>query len=142
MTQHIDITPRAWSAAAKVVAVEAFAALALAVAAVLTDPLGALLAGIAAAGLAATALRDGLARPTLAVTGDGLAIRPVLRPVTVAWREVVAVRAVDDRRGLARTSALEVELADSLLSVAGRRLGADPHEVAAQVTALRPAAGR
>ncbi|MQA33428.1 PH domain-containing protein [Modestobacter roseus] len=106
--------------------------LALAVAAVFSDPAGRLLLGAAALLLGVVAVRDAVARPRLIVGPEGVTVRGLLRATTIAW-PALRVRLREQRRWGVRGRTLELEDArdDAVLVVLGRRdLGADPAAVA------------
>ena len=120
-----------------VVALAAAAVAAAFVAAVADGPTGRLFAGIAAALLAAEALRGALLRPALRATEDGLDLVVAFRREHVPWPDVEAVRADRQRRRLVSSTWLEVDTGDRLLALPSYRLGAPAAEVAAAVNARR-----
>jgi Bacterial PH domain len=108
------------------------AGLGLALAVPLVDPLGRLLLGAAALLLLGLAARDALLRPRVQAGADGVTVRALSGPTTIAWR-YARVRVRTSRRWGMRTRTLELEdrTDDAVLLVLGRReLGVDPETVA------------
>ncbi len=118
----------------------AFAALGLILAIVgvtgITDPPGRALSGVAAVGLlmfAITALR---ARPKLAITAEGLALRGPLRTTTLHRADITRIRITEIRRIGRKVRLLEIDTADDRLYVLTRwDLGTDPLDVLDALTA-------
>ena len=104
--------------------------LAIASVTVVTDPPGRIMMGIAALGLILFAGASWRARPKLAITRDGLAIRGWWRTQLLQRSDVRSVRITEFRR-LARTMRLlEVDTIDGRLTVFSRwDLGTDPVNV-------------
>ncbi|WP_227022987.1 PH domain-containing protein [Actinomadura rubrobrunea] len=97
-----------------------------------------LLAGIAAVGLAALALRDVLAPVRVAADADGVTVvRGYAGRRRLAWSDVTAVRVDERRRLLTHTRLLEIETADDLFLFSFFDLGADVRDVAAELERLR-----
>jgi len=108
-----------------------------------TDPVGLLMAGVAAVGLITLAVFGTRARPRLRVDADGLTVGGVFGSRHHPWPFVQDVRVLQVRRLGRRTSMLEVDTVsatgDERLLVFGRLdLAADPEDVAPQIRALRP----
>jgi hypothetical protein len=108
-----------------------------------TDPVGLLMAGVAAVGLITVAVFGTRARPRLRVDADGLTVGGVFGSRHHPWPFVQDVRVLQVRRLGRRTSMLEVDTVsatgDERLLVFGRfDLAADPEDVAPQIRALRP----
>jgi len=102
------------------------------------DAAGRLLAGIAAALLAAYVITDLVFWPRLVATGAGLRIRTPTTRATLPWSDVDAVR-VDERSHLGLTSrTLEIDAGALLVVLSRRALGADPREVAQLLAAFGP----
>ncbi|WP_242907016.1 PH domain-containing protein [Actinomadura terrae] len=98
-----------------------------------------LLAGVAAVGLAALALRDLVAPVRVAADPGGVAV------VTgyagrrhLPWSAVTAIRVDERRRLLLHTRLLEIETADDLYLFSAFDLGADVHDVAEALYRIRP----
>ena len=105
--------------------------LGLALAVLLVDPLGRVLVGGAALLLLGLAGHDALVRPRLRAGADGVTVRALSGPTTIAWPQV-RVRLRTQRRWGLRSRTLELEDAadDAVLVVLGRReLGTDPQLV-------------
>ncbi|WP_207401135.1 PH domain-containing protein [Actinomadura roseirufa] len=98
-----------------------------------------LLAGVAAAGLAALALRDLLAPVRVAADREGVTVvAGYAGHRRVPWAEVTAIRVDERRRLLLHTRILEIETATGLHLFSGFDLGADVHDVAEALYRLRP----
>jgi hypothetical protein len=115
----------------------------LALGAVVLDPAGRLLAGVAAVLVLALVVRDLLSRPRLSAGPDGVRVRTLTGPRSLPWADVrVAVR-VTRRLGMS-SRLLELDTATGpddagVLVLLGRRdLGADPEDVARALRALDP----
>jgi hypothetical protein len=99
-----------------------------------TDPLGRILFGVVAAGLAGEALRSALLRPVVAVTAEGLLVVEGLRRVLLPWPEIRAVRAV--RLGhLMPGRVLEVETGARSFVWGSYRLGVRAEDAASAIGA-------
>ncbi|MFV2173285.1 PH domain-containing protein [Actinomadura sp. LOL_016] len=131
---------REWRVPAAQVAVKWAAAAAVAVLAALSadDRQFLLLAGAAALGLAAVALRDVLA--PVRVAADAAAVTVVAGYAgrrRIPWDEVAAVRVDERRRLLLHTRLLEIETADDLHLFSRFDLGTEVDDVAAALGELR-----
>jgi hypothetical protein len=105
--------------------------------ALLTDPAGRLLFGIAGVGMLLLAGTDLLVRPRLEADAAGLRLRTLSVRRDLPWSQVERV-VVDERNryGLkART--LEVDAGDTLVVLGRRSMGADPREVADALARIR-----
>ncbi|MDP9100861.1 MAG: PH domain-containing protein [Actinomycetota bacterium] len=89
------------------------------------DRAGRLLLGLAAAALAAVAVRDLLCRPVLSADGTGLRLQTGWRPRAVPWSDVVSIRLVTERR----TRVLAVDGGSWLVLLSRHRLDAAPAAV-------------
>ncbi|WP_026414587.1 PH domain-containing protein [Actinomadura oligospora] len=121
-------------------AVKIAAAVALAALTVLSldDPQFVLLAGVAAVGATALAVRDVLAPVRLEADVEGLtAVRGYATRTRLAWPEVTAVRVDERRRLFSKTLLLEIETEDDLIMLSRFDLGADVRDVADTLTELR-----
>ncbi|MBE1537290.1 PH domain-containing protein [Actinomadura algeriensis] len=131
---------REWRVPVAQVVVKWAAALAAAALAAVSadDPQFVLLAGAAALGLAALALRDVLA--PVRVAADAEAVTVVAGYAgrrRIPWGEVAAVRVDERRRLLLHTRLLEIETADDLHLFSRFDLGAEVDDVAAVLGELR-----
>ncbi|WP_374023663.1 PH domain-containing protein [Mycobacterium sp. HNNTM2301] len=103
---------------------------------VVTDPPGRILTGIAAAGLILFAGATWRARPKLAITAEGLALRGWLRTQLLRPSDIKIIRITEFRRYGRKVRLLEVETADDGLVLFSRwDLGTDPLEVLDALTA-------
>jgi hypothetical protein len=142
---------REWSPAAGLVAVGWIGALAAVGWCVqlwldYSDPVGRLLAGLLAVGLIVAAAFGTRARPRLRADADGLTVGGFRRARHYPWPLVSGVRVLERRRFGLSNALLEVDTltadGDERLLVFGRLdLAEDPHDVAPQLLALRPARG-
>lgn len=95
-----------------------------------------IVAGVAAAGVAAWAVRDLLVPVRLTADGAGLTVTTGLARRRLSWSQVDRVR-VDVRR---RSRLLEIDVGETLYLLSRSDLDADLDEVAARLEALRAAA--
>ncbi|WP_033726423.1 PH domain-containing protein [Mycobacterium avium] len=110
--------------------------MAIAAVTVVTDPPGRVLAGVAAAGLLVFAGMSWRARPKLAITPDGLAVRGWYRTQVLPRPDIKIIRIIEFRRYGRTVRLLEVESTDGGLVVLSRwDLGADPLQVLDALTA-------
>jgi len=101
-----------------------------------TDLPGRILTGIAAAGLILFAGMTWRARPKLAITPGGLALRGWFRTQVLQRSDIKIIRITEFRRHGRRVRLLEVETVDSGLTLLSRwDLGTDPLEVLDALTA-------
>jgi PH (Pleckstrin Homology) domain-containing protein len=108
----------------------------------ITDPPGRILTGIAAVGLVAFAIMSWRARPKLAITDDGLAVRGWWRTRVLTRRDIKLVRITEFRRIGRKVRLLEIDTADDRLLVLTRwDLGTDPVEVLDALTRAGYAGG-
>jgi hypothetical protein len=121
-----------WSPRTGEVVATALAGVGLALATALVDPVGRVLVGGAALLLLALAARDAVLRPRVRTGQDGVTVRALSGPTTIAWPAVVVRVRTHRRWGVrARTLELEDRTDDAVLLVLGRReLGTDPDTVA------------
>jgi hypothetical protein len=121
--------------------------LGLALAVLVVDTAGKLLLGTAAVLAFALVARDVVARPRLSAGPDGVDVRGWATRRHLPW-PLLRVRVRETRRLGIRGRTLELDTAagpddDGVLVVLGRRdLGADPEDVARELRALDPTAGR
>lgn len=100
------------------------------------DRAGLLLVGLAGLFLVGLAVADTVVRPRLAADGDGVTVRTVGRRLSAPWAGV-AFRLRPGRRLGVAAHTLELDLGDRLVVLGRRELGADPVDVAAELTRLR-----
>ncbi|MBI2700059.1 MAG: PH domain-containing protein [Mycobacterium sp.] len=106
------------------------AVLAIATVTLVTDPPGRVIAGIAAVGLLLFAMASWRARPKLAITPEGLAVRGWLRTQVLRRDVIKIIRISEFRRHGRRVRLLELETVDGGLLILSRwDLGTDPLEV-------------
>jgi hypothetical protein len=104
--------------------------MAVGVVTVVTDPPGRLLLGVAAVGLLAFATMSWRARPKLAITDTGLAVRGWFRTQVLAHSDLAGIRITEFRRLARKVRLLEVDTVDDQLFVFTRwDLGTDPLHV-------------
>jgi hypothetical protein len=121
-----------WSPRVAGTVVTAVAGLALALAALVVDPVGRVLVGGAALLLLGVAAQDALVRPRLRTDALGVTARRLTGATRIPW-PVLQARVRNQRRWGVRSTTLELEdrSDDTVLVVLGRReLGADPAVVA------------
>ncbi|WP_235828582.1 PH domain-containing protein [Actinomadura rubteroloni] len=105
------------------------------------DTAGSLLAGVAAAGLAALALRDVLAPERLRADAAGVTVvAGFAGRRRVAWPEITGIEVDERRRALVRSRLLEIRTEDDLHLLSAYDLGADVADVAGELDRLRAAA--
>lgn len=123
--------PAAIAGCAAAGAVVVVAAVALA-----TDGAGRVLAGAAGFGLLVFAAGSWRARPKLALTADGLAVRGWWRAQLLARAAIKTVRIIEFRRIGRNVRLLEIETVDDRLLIFSRwDLGTDPRSVLHALTA-------
>lgn len=111
-------------------------AMAIASVTVVTDPPGRILAGIAAAGLILFAGLSWRARPKLAITPDGLALRGWFRTQLFQHSDIKIIRITEFRRYARKVRLLELETVPGALVIFSRwDLGTEPLEVLDALTA-------
>jgi hypothetical protein len=115
--------------------------IAIAAAALASDPAGRLLLAGAALVLLAYTLTDLVYRPRLTVTADGLQLRTPATRGLIPWSEVEAVHADTRQRAGLRSVTLEIDAGERLVVFSRRALGADPADVAGLISAFRPRSG-
>lgn len=104
------------------------------------DPRRALVAGVAAAGVAAFTLRDLVAPVRLAADPEGVTVvSGYARRVRLPWSAVEAVRVDERSRYGVRAAYLEVDAGESIHVYSAYDLGTPLDEVAATLCALRAA---
>jgi hypothetical protein len=110
--------------------------MAIACVTIVTDTPGRLLTGIAALGLILFAGVSWRARPKLAITPHGLALRGWFRTQLLRQSDIKIIRITEFRRFGRKVRLLEVEMADGGLVIFSRwDLGTDPLDVLDALTA-------
>ena len=110
--------------------------LAIAAVTVITDPPGRVLVGVAGVGLLAFAILSLRARPKLAISPDGLAVRGWFRTRVIRPEDIALIRITEFRRLARKVRLLEVDTRDDHLLVFTRwDLGTDPLDVLDALTA-------
>jgi Bacterial PH domain len=105
-------------------------AMAIAGVTVITDAPGRVMAGIATLGLILFAGFSWRARPKLAITSDGLALRGWFRTQLLRPSDIKIIRITEFRRWARTVRLLEIETADGGLTVLSRwDLGTNPLDV-------------
>ncbi|MGA8254437.1 MAG: PH domain-containing protein [Mycobacterium sp.] len=128
----------AWGPSPAGIAGCGFAGVLMAIACVtlVTDPPGRFLTGIAAAGLILFASLSWRARPKLAITPNGLALRGWFRTQLLRPSDIKIIRITEFRRYARRVRLLELETARGALVIFSRwDLGTEPLEVLDALTA-------
>ena len=111
-------------------------AMAIASVTLVTDPPGRILTGIAAVGLILFAGLSWRARPKLAITPDGLALRGWFRTQLFQQSDIKIIRITEFRRYARKVRLLELETVDGGLVIFSRwDLGTEPLEVLDALTA-------
>jgi hypothetical protein len=117
--------------------------MAIACVTVVTDLPGRVMTGLAAAGLILFASASWRARPKLAITPAGLAIKGWFRTQLLRRPDVKIIRITEFRRYGRKVRLLEIETTgDSLLILSRWDLGTDPLDVLDALTAADYAGGR
>lgn len=110
--------------------------MAIAAVTLVTDLPGRVLAGVAAVGLILFAGMSWCARPKLAITPEGLALRGWFRTQLLQGSDIKIIRIMEFRRYGRKVRLLEVEKADGDLVLFSRwDLGTDPVQVLDALTA-------
>ena len=127
-----------WSPPAAGIAACGFVGALMAIVAVtaVTDPPGRLLTGIAAVGLLTFAIMSWRARPKLAITPQGVAVRGWWHTRVLGHADIKLVRITEFRRLARKMRLLEIDTTDDRLHVFTRwDLGTDPLDVLDALTA-------
>jgi hypothetical protein len=111
-------------------------AMAIACVTLVTDPPGRILTGIAAVGLILFAGASWRARPKLAITPDGLALKGWFRTQLFRHSDIKIIRITEFRRYARKVRLLELETVNGGLVIFSRwDLGTEPVEVLDALTA-------
>jgi hypothetical protein len=105
--------------------------------AVVADPAGRVLFGVAAAGLLALVAADLVLRPRLTADAGGVGVRTLAVRRRLPWSALQRVD-VDERTRYGLTSrTLELDAGETLVVLGRRSLGSDPREVADALARIR-----
>ncbi|MGV9776860.1 PH domain-containing protein [Streptosporangium sp. NPDC003464] len=129
-----------WRVRRDLLVLKAVAALAFAVATVLSigDPRGMILAGAATLMMATLALRDVLAPVRLSADGEGLVVvRGFAGLQRVPWSAVERIRVDTRTRFASRTGVLEIDTGEAVFVLSQFDLGAPCQEVADELCSFR-----
>jgi hypothetical protein len=105
--------------------------------ALVADPVGRILFGIAALGLLLLAASDLLLRPRLAAGPTGLQVRTLTSSRRLPWPEVERVEVDEHTRYGLTARTLELESDGELIVLGKRTLGQDPRDVADTLARIR-----
>ena len=126
-----------WSPRPAGTAVAILAGLVVLLLALLADPAGRLLLGIAALGLLTVGVADLLLRPRLVADRTGVQVRTLASRHRLPWSAIQRV-AVDEHTRYGLTSrTLELEAGELFVVLGKRALGADPRDVADTLARIR-----
>jgi hypothetical protein len=134
-------TSAAWSPRPVETAVAVLGGLILLLLALLADPAGRLLLGVAALGLLTVAGADLLLRPRLAADLTGVQVRTLATRKRLPWSAVQRVDVDEHTRHGLTSRTLELEAGELLVVLSKRTLGADPRDVADALARIRYRAG-
>lgn len=126
-----------WSPRPVETAVAVLVGLAVLLLAVLADPAGRLLLGVAALGLLTVAAADVLLRPRLAADRTGIRIRTLTTRHRLPWSAIGRVDVDEHTRYGLTSRTLELEAGELLVVLGKRTLGADPRDVADTLARIR-----
>ena len=105
--------------------------------ALLADPGGRLLLGVAALGLLAVGAADVLLRPRLAADRAGIRVRTLASRHHLPWSAIGRVEVDEHTRYGLTSRTLELEAGELFVVLSKRTLGADPRDVADTLARLR-----
>jgi hypothetical protein len=103
------------------------------------DPIGRLLAMIAAILLLGYVISDFVFSPRLVAGPEGITVRSPFTRAQLAWSDIEDVRADTRFRLGLRSTNLEVDTGSTLVVLSRRAIGTDPVLAAEQIQAVRPA---
>jgi Bacterial PH domain len=129
--------PAQWSPRPAQTAAAILAGLVVLVLAVLADPAGRLLLGVAALGLLAVGAADLLLRPRLAADRAGIQVRTLASRHRLPWSAIKRVDVDEHTRYGLTSRTLELEAGELFVVLGKRALGADPREVADTLARIR-----
>jgi hypothetical protein len=105
--------------------------------AVLADPAGRLLLGVAALGLLAVGAADVVLRPRLAADRTGVQVRTLASSHRLPWSAIQRVDVDEHTRYGLTSRTLELEAGELFVVLGKRALGADPRDVADVLARIR-----
>ena len=126
-----------WSPRPVETAVAILAGLVVLLLALLADPGGRLLLGVAALGLLALGVADVLLRPRLAADRAGIRVRTLVSRHHLPWSAIGRVEVDEHTRYGLTSRTLELEAGELFVVLGKRTLGADPRDVADTLARLR-----
>jgi len=126
-----------WSPRPVETAVAILAGLVILLLALLADPGGRLLLGVAALGLLAVGAADVLLRPRLAADRAGIRVRTLASRHHLPWSAIGRVEVDEHTRYGLTSRTLELEAGELFVVLSKRTLGADPRDVADTLARLR-----
>ena len=129
--------PVHWSPRPLETAVAILAGLVVLLLALLADPAGRLLLGVAALGLLVLGAADLLLRPRLAADPAGVQVRTLASRHRLPWSAVERVDVDEHTRYGLTSRTLELEAGELLVVLGKRALGADPRDVADTLARIR-----
>jgi hypothetical protein len=129
--------PAQWSPRPVETAVVILAGLAVLLLAVLADPAGRLLLGVAALGLLTVGTADLMLRPRLAADPTGVQVRTLASRHRLPWSAIRRVEVDEHTRYGLTSRTLELEAGELLVVLGKRTLGADPRDVADALAQIR-----
>jgi hypothetical protein len=127
----------AWSPRPVETAVLFLAGLVVLLLAMLADPAGRLLLGVAALGLIVVALADVALRPRLSADRSGVQVRTIASRHRLPWSAIDRVEVDEHTRYGLTSRTLELEAGELFVVLGKRSLGADPRDVADTLARLR-----
>jgi hypothetical protein len=126
-----------WSPRPAETAISILAGLVVLVFAVLADPAGRILLGVAAVGLLAVGAADLLLRPRLAADRAGIQVRTLASRHRLPWSAIQRVDVDEHTRYGLTSRTLELEAGELFVVLSKRTLGADPRDVADTLARIR-----
>jgi len=129
--------PSQWSPRPVETAVAVFAGLVVLLLALLADPAGRLLLGLAALGLLAVGAADVVLRPRLAADRTGVQVRTLASRHRLPWSAIQRVDVDEHTRYGLTSRTLELEAGEFFVVLGKRTLGADPRDVADALARIR-----
>ena len=129
--------PAQWSPRPIETAVAILAGLVVLALALLADPAGRLLLGVAALGLLAIGAADVALRPRLAADRSGIQVRTLASRHRLPWSAIQRVDVDEHTRYGLTSRTLELEAGELFVVLGKRTLGADPRDVADVLARIR-----
>jgi hypothetical protein len=126
-----------WSPRPAETAVAILAGLVVLLLALLADPAGRLLLGIAALGLLTVGVADLLLRPRLVADRTGVQVRTLASRHRLPWSAIQRVTVDEHTRYGLTSRTLELEAGELFVVLGKRALGADPRDVADTLARIR-----